>query len=319
MTGLYSTHCIEYKDVKSNYNVMWNFITADTDNFLDFAHKSTGFPTWHRLFLLWLEREIQIMTDNHTFRLPYWDWRDPLQRDVLFQRDRLGENVDGNVEGVLFDDDMWQTRCWEDIEPDPPLPLPICDPVQPSGENLRRCPNATLCDKNNENWPSYEDIATAIAIDSYDTSPYDRFVEDTDNSYRNYMEGFITKPGEDCGDDTMCSFDDKRNVTVSRKIHNTVSLSLYLILCTHYTPAVHNRWLYIDFSHFDVHSTITTTLVTVFTYPCVYIYPLPQFSACIISMLYTILCEICVGSRSALASYSHVYKYYVGSYNTGNW
>ena len=196
---------------------------ADTDNFLDFAHESTGFPTWHRLFMLWIEREIQVMTGNHTFRVPYWDWRDPMQRDVLFQRDRLGENIEGNVVGNLFDGDNWQTRCWEDTT-GKTFPIPICNPVSPSGENLRRCPDATLCDKGNENWPSYDDVATALSIGTYDTSPYDRFVEDTDNSYRNYLEGFITKPGTDCGDDTMCTVDTMRNVTVSRRIHNSVSL-----------------------------------------------------------------------------------------------
>jgi hypothetical protein len=165
------------------------------------------------------------MTDDHTFRVPYWDWRDPLQRDVPFQRKRLGENIDGNVEGDLFDDDKWKIRCWEDIE-DPDPPLPICNPVQPSSENLRRCPNATLCDKSNENWPSYVDVATAVGIDTYDTSPYDRFIEDTNNSYRNYMEGFIVKPGEDCGDNTMCTVDSMRGVTVSRKNHNTVHIIL---------------------------------------------------------------------------------------------
>ena len=49
------------------------------DNFLEFAYEAPGFPTWHRLFMLWLEREFQIVTGNHTLRLPYWDWRDPMQ------------------------------------------------------------------------------------------------------------------------------------------------------------------------------------------------------------------------------------------------
>ena len=169
------------------------------------------------------------MIEDHTFRVPYWDWRDPMQRDVLFQRDKLGENINGNVVGDLFGDGNWQTRCWEDITGQSP-PIPICNPVIPSGENLRRCPNANLCDKNNENWPSYDDVAKAISIDTYDTSPYDRFVEDTDNSYRNYMEGFVTQSGIDCGNDTMCTVDMDRSVTVSRRIHNSVSL-LLLDLC----------------------------------------------------------------------------------------
>ena len=109
--------------------------------------------------MLWLEREFQIVTRNHTFRLPYWDWRDPMQRDVLFKRDRLGENNNGNVEGIIFGD-KWKTICWENTEGQ--TSVPICNPKK-SGQNLRRCPNA-VCDKSNENWPSYDDVATAITI-----------------------------------------------------------------------------------------------------------------------------------------------------------
>ena len=199
---------------------MWN-INAGTDDFFDVAHEGPSFPTWHRLYLLWIEREIQILIDDHTFRVPYWDWRDPEQRDVPFQRKRLGESIDGEVVGDLFEDENWQLKCWEDIE-GKPFPLPICDPTVASSEKLQRCPFAALCDKTNRNWPSYAEVAEAISIDTYDTSPYNRFVTDTDNSFRNYMEGFIVQP--DCEGDTMCLVDDKMGVAISRRIHNTVSL-----------------------------------------------------------------------------------------------
>ena len=95
---------------------------ADTDDFTDYAHEGTGFPTWHRLFLLWLEREIQIEISNHTFRLPYWEWSDPSQREIPFTRDRLGENVEGVVQGDLFTN--WDTYCWEDMMLlSPPVPI----------------------------------------------------------------------------------------------------------------------------------------------------------------------------------------------------
>ena len=159
------------------------------------------------------------------FRLHYWDWRDPEQRDILFKRDRLGENVNGNVVGDLFNN--WDTYCWQDISGKQP-PIATCDPTQPTNETLRRCPSKTLCDKSNKNWPSYLDVDTAISIKSYDTSPYDRFIQNTEKSYRNYMEGFITQRGTDCGGDTLCTTDG--NVTVKRRIHNTVNIAPFLTL-----------------------------------------------------------------------------------------
>ena len=192
---------------------------------MDFAHEGTGFPTWHRLFLLWIEREIQIAIDDHLFRLPYWDWRDPSQREILFERDRLGANVNGSVEGDLFGEN-WKTVCWVDTSSEVNAPIPICNPTIPDGQNLRRCPSDDHCDKDHPNWPSYEDVDKAVSIDSYDTSPYNRFVTDTDESFRNYMEGFITALGSECDkDDTLCSVHlyQGQNYTVTRKLHNTVS------------------------------------------------------------------------------------------------
>ena len=197
------------------------FMIVDTDKFVEFAHEAPGFPTWHRYFLVWLEREIQIEIGDHLFRLPYWDWRDPAQREILFTWNRLGANIGGEVFGELFGAN-WPTFCWEDFSGKEP-PLPICDPTIPSGQSLRRCPFALLCGKDNKYWPGYEDVAGSLSIKHYDTSPYDSFVVDTDRSFRNYLEGFITRPGSDCGNDTMCSANYLRGVTVRRVIHNIVN------------------------------------------------------------------------------------------------
>ncbi|KAL8191159.1 UNVERIFIED_CONTAM: hypothetical protein K2H54_068761 [Gekko kuhli] len=43
---------------------------------IDFAHEAPGFLPWHRLFLLMWENEIQKLTGNANFTIPYWDWRD---------------------------------------------------------------------------------------------------------------------------------------------------------------------------------------------------------------------------------------------------
>ena len=189
---------------------------------MDYAHESTGFPTWHRLFLLWLEREIQVVIKDHTFRLPYWDWCQPSQREILFRRDRLGENVNNGgvmtVNGDLFDNG-WDTFCWENIS-GATSTIPICDPTVSSNEVLRRCPNATLCEKDNDQWPSADDIDEAVSICAYDASPYDRCVTEKETSFRNYLEGFIAK--DSCADDSMCSETQCTNPYITRKLHNTV-------------------------------------------------------------------------------------------------
>ena len=90
--------------------------TGNSPNENDYAHEATGFPTWHRLFLLWFEREMQIFLQDENFTLHYWDWRDSNQRRSLFQSNRLGEHnmVTSAVTGQLFDNDGWQTVCWYD-------------------------------------------------------------------------------------------------------------------------------------------------------------------------------------------------------------
>ena len=191
---------------------------------MDFAHNGPGFLTWHRQFSLWLEREIQIEFDDHLFRLPYWDWRAPSQREILFRTDRLGVNVDGVVDGDLFLLSTWITICWINNAGLKPI-LPICNPNVPSGQILRRCANATLCEKNDDKWPSYEDIDRAVSINEYDTSPYNSFVVNTKESFRNFLEGFISRPGSVCQGNTMCSFDAYWNMSLTRTIHNVVSNS----------------------------------------------------------------------------------------------
>ena len=197
----------------------------------DYAHQGTGFPTWHRLYLLWFEREIQIETGDPMFTLHYWDWRDPEQREALYTRDRLGENVNGTVMGTLFEN--WQTYCWQNIVPliqSGISPIPICDPTVPSNETLRRCPIDTLCSKESPNWPTYNDVNDVVSIQAYDALPYDLRVLGSDTSFRNRMEGTLAEPGVDCGNNTMCFVNFNVAIVVKQKLHNAVSTGYCIII-----------------------------------------------------------------------------------------
>ena len=182
--------------------------------------------------------------DDHKFRLPYWDWTKPSQRESLFTADKLGEHVNGEVKGDLFND--WETYCWEDTQ-GKTYPIPICDPITPSGETLRRCPCDTFCKMNNPNWPSEADVNAALAIKTYDDKPYDRYVPSQDSSFRNFMEGFVVNP-DNCEGDALCSIGEQNIPNITRKLHNSVRKYYFAALyssrnyTTVFTAGTYTSW-----------------------------------------------------------------------------
>ena len=216
---------------------------------VDFAHEGLGFLTWHRLFLLWFEREMQVMLDDPDFRLYYWDWRETAQREDIFDPKRLGQNsADGTVTGFLFDESNWIPKCWYDKKNtnNDMSDTNICDPDKEyeNAHAIRRCPNddstENICRSNNQLWPSYDNVTAALDIKTYDASPFDKFVTGVDTgdrtgtSFRNYVEGFIptVKPTSteicDCSD--YCAEKENNGVhyCVERTLHNSVSLTIII-------------------------------------------------------------------------------------------
>ena len=67
----------------------------DLNNRLDYAHAGPGFSTWHRYLNLWFEWELQYMLESmddseyHMFRLPYWDWRQEIQKSTGIRSENL--------------------------------------------------------------------------------------------------------------------------------------------------------------------------------------------------------------------------------------
>ena len=196
---------------------------------VDYAHESTGFPTWHRQYLLWMEWEIQYMlkssrpTSYHQFRLPYWDWRHSLQSEnnSPFKESRLGTSSDDSsiVRGDLFQ--SWNTTCWpkpSEIQETSGQPARICNPNVLT-RKLQRCPstNSSLmpCSPNNPDWPTIRNVNDALGMSTFDASPYDKMAR----GFRNYLEGFVPVSSTSCNNDNFCN----RMENIARTLHNKVS------------------------------------------------------------------------------------------------
>ncbi|WP_411022881.1 tyrosinase family protein, partial [Salmonella sp. s51228] len=88
---------------------------ANCNSEIEFAHKGSVFLVWHRHYLLFLERELQLASNNNSFGLPYWNWED--NYIDLFSKEHFGEpghvetNASVNVTGTYLNTDTWHTVC----------------------------------------------------------------------------------------------------------------------------------------------------------------------------------------------------------------
>ena len=141
----------------------------------------------------------------HSFRLPYWDWRIEIQNstgirveDLLTER-RFGatQNVSGfpRVVGDIVGPNGWISLCSQ-------TNFKICDPDIDTGP-LQRCPftGTNPCHSSNPDWPTIKQVNDAIAIDHYDSPPYNLLSK---TGFRAFIDFYVHDDLEECRDDRMC-------------------------------------------------------------------------------------------------------------------
>lgn len=152
------------------------------------------------------------MTEREDFAIPYWNWTNQDDRDILFTDEWFGgidPEGDGLITGYFGSIDTWPIVCLNANSTN------LCDPSDRTGQ-LRRCPSTSECEKTDERWPSPEEVAEAVDMETYDSEPYSRY---SLTGFRNQMEGF---DHNDCSDedDILCSGGTRR------RLHNTVRFLL---------------------------------------------------------------------------------------------
>lgn len=150
---------------------------------IDFAHEAPGFAPWHRYFLLLWEHEIQKLTGDENFTIPFWDWRDAQECEVCIDEFFGGTHPTNNVllsPASFFS--SWQIICSQAAEYNR-LRI-LCNGT---GEGpLLRSPGRHDRSRT-PNLPTAADVEACLSLPDYDTGPMDR---NANFSFRNTLEGF---------------------------------------------------------------------------------------------------------------------------------
>ena len=141
--------------------------------------------------MLWFEREIQILLNDSSFTVHYWNWTNTNDRTSIFSFNKLGNNSDnGTVNSKYYGGNNWKCVCW--FPSNSTKQHQTCNPNDSdSMMAIVRCPSPTECAGTYSKWPSQQDIKKALSLSSYSNRPYNKYSE---SSFRNFLEGFQPDP-----------------------------------------------------------------------------------------------------------------------------
>ncbi|XP_056134815.1 tyrosinase-like [Lampris incognitus] len=143
------------------------------------AHRGPAFGFWHRVFLLFIEREIRELTGDQDFYIPYWDWTRTNSCNICTNQYLGGVAPDGHIDGAS------RFSKWETICPFQESLSIICMDLNDSGPKyLTRNPGK---DPVFSTLPTAGDVRDIMSAETFDTPPFNR---QSRNSFRNKLEGF---------------------------------------------------------------------------------------------------------------------------------
>lgn len=164
---------------------LWHYVTMGLPTAGVNANRAHGGPIflpWHRLFMIRLEQELQVVLNDPNFGLPYWDWaKDRQLGSPLWTNSRLGTNRGSIDAGPLAG---LQVR------------LSGRGSFSGGGFLLAHQPRSISrnagADTDHPRLPRKSDVANCLAEDVYDTPSWDA----TSTGFRRHLEGWRSWPVE---------------------------------------------------------------------------------------------------------------------------
>ncbi|XP_069059727.1 tyrosinase-like [Pleurodeles waltl] len=152
------------------------------DMTIDFAHRGPIFLPWHRWYLLFFEREIQILTHDYDFALPYYDWSMEGKTCSICTDDMMGKS---DNQGLLTSSSYFGN--WKSMCSGFSYPEKYCTVAEDKCrmEPIHRNPGA---DPSYSQMPSTKQVEDVLQWKDYDTPPYSVSAQ---RSFRNALEGFV--------------------------------------------------------------------------------------------------------------------------------
>ncbi|XP_072373280.1 5,6-dihydroxyindole-2-carboxylic acid oxidase-like [Scyliorhinus torazame] len=157
---------------------------------IDFSHEGPAFLTWHRYHLLQLERDIQVMLQDPTFALPYWNFATGRNTCDICTDDLMGarSNFDPTLISPNSIFSQWRNLC-ESLEDYDTLGT-ICNGTE--GGPIRRNPGGNVARPMVQRLPDAQDVEKCLDVSAYDTPP---FYSNSAESFRNTVEGYNDPSG----------------------------------------------------------------------------------------------------------------------------
>ena len=166
---------------------------------IDFAHEGPTFLTWHRYYLLLFERELQTITNDSSFALPYWDWETHTGKEIF--NDGLFGTLSPAIwqYRVLIGGNIWNTACDVIVR----NPRVSCEKSREPC-NLQQ-PTGTLWRIVNDNFsPRLFEIHEALKQSVFENQG-DGGWNKKSTGFRNILEGFV---GLYCSESTLTTYRD---------------------------------------------------------------------------------------------------------------
>uniref|UniRef100_H2YVJ9 Tyrosinase copper-binding domain-containing protein n=1 Tax=Ciona savignyi TaxID=51511 RepID=H2YVJ9_CIOSA len=205
---------------------------------IDFSHEGPAFLTWHRMHLFGLETDLQVLSGDPTFAIPYWDFAiggtacDVCTDDILG-----GQNPeDLTLLGPNSRFADWEVIClsidWFDDN------LKLCNGTFEGP--IRRKPGGNIDRPAVQTLPRPQDVTDCLQVQQYDSFP---FFSNSENSFRNTLEGYSKTNGEfDVGVRTLHNLAHLFLNGTGGMTHASANDPIFVLLHT-FTDAIFEEWM----------------------------------------------------------------------------